>query len=322
VTAPTPRQRWRDAIRDSDDPAIDAYTRAVAFALDRHMSPDGQTFTGVRRLGQLAGIDKGTAADRVGRLVELGWLERSTAGRGHKTRYQVSGPTGHLGTLEVSGPSDEVSGPSPQSVRPHRTDPVITPLDPERKTHTHTGREPRTEPRAEGKGWDIDRVVEATSDRLDHRDRELDEDTDPLGLEGYYLTEAFENMLIELGYLNEDGTVRANVPKSLRYEIKTKCDAVNGWLDGNEDPPPVVSTGLRNRGSAIREAKAEAEREAAKANAPRCPACGRQEFHGARDHRWDAPGILTTLNGADPLPKPPVLESAADVWRDRYQPKK
>jgi hypothetical protein len=138
VTSPTARQRWRDAIRDSDDPAIDAYTIAVAFALDRHMSADGHTFTGTRRLERLAHVgSQATVKKRLGWLVETGWLTREWAGRGHKAYYQVSYPVAHLGvgqdvahSPEVSHLVTEVSHLVTQSGLPGSSDPLY-PDDPE-----------------------------------------------------------------------------------------------------------------------------------------------------------------------------------------------
>jgi hypothetical protein len=97
VSGTTARQRWRDAIRESDDPGIDVYAIAAAFALDTYMSADGRTYTGVRRLAEICRTDKKVMARRVQHLIELGWLTREWAGRGHKAYHHRSVPSG--GTL-------------------------------------------------------------------------------------------------------------------------------------------------------------------------------------------------------------------------------
>jgi hypothetical protein len=145
MTAPNVRQRWRDAIRDSDDVAIDGLARAVAFALDRHMAADGRTHTGGRLLAQLAGTSSlHVVQDRVNRLIAAGLLTREWAGRGHKAYYQaviqdteVTRPTRHS---EVTTPTrhpekvtrlrDEVTRQDTKSDAPHASDPLY-PDDPE-----------------------------------------------------------------------------------------------------------------------------------------------------------------------------------------------
>jgi hypothetical protein len=127
--SPNVRQEWRDLIRDTDDPAVDAVALEVVFTLDRFMSPEGRTHTGVRRLAKLSRRNKDTVSDRLGRLVDASWLKRTWPGRGHATTYEVSDPFGHLRQREVSDPTG-------QSVRPGRT-------DPERTRAAPRGRPPR-----------------------------------------------------------------------------------------------------------------------------------------------------------------------------------
>jgi hypothetical protein len=113
----TLRQDWRDRVRDAADPkspdydpdrAGDVYMMAVASALDRFMSHDGRTRTGVRRLAHLARVNKDTVTDRIEMLERLGWLEVDRPeGPGASARYQATIP--------------EVSDPSGPSVRPHRS---------------------------------------------------------------------------------------------------------------------------------------------------------------------------------------------------------
>lgn len=200
----TARQQWRDAIRDTDDPAIDVYTIAVAVAgLDRFMSADGLTYTGVRRLARLARTSKDTVSDRIGRLVELGWLERTSGGRGHKTTYKVSYPAGHLvsdtvghpqvsGDAEVSDPSGQVSDPTGQSVLPGRTDPSSTPTTPKggggegEAANAAPGESPRLEGGSTpGEGmmaWTINVAVELgfDPDEIDVHDPKLIDAATPL----------------------------------------------------------------------------------------------------------------------------------------------
>jgi hypothetical protein len=137
VTRHTPRQLWRDAIRESDDPALDPLTIAVAFALDRDMTANGRTLAGVRRLAKLAHCNKDTAGDRVGRLVAAGWLARLRRGYqatlpeglevsdpvGQSTDGEVSDPAGQSSEEECPTGAAEVSDGSAQSVRPGRTVP-------------------------------------------------------------------------------------------------------------------------------------------------------------------------------------------------------
>lgn len=97
MTGSTFRQQWRDDLRDSDDPAIDLYTMAVAWALDRHMSAYGRTTTGRRRLAQLARVGSAhTVQTRLERLIALGWLIRDWAGRGSRASYRVAYPVHHF----------------------------------------------------------------------------------------------------------------------------------------------------------------------------------------------------------------------------------
>jgi hypothetical protein len=136
----TDRQRWRDAIRDSDDPAIDGLARAVAFALDRHMSADGRTFTGMRRLAQLAGCSLHAVLDRITRLEDAGYL---TVERRHRarSRYQAlipsvaphatdSSDAPHATDAETVASQDQSVAPQEQTVAPHATHPDTTPTTP------------------------------------------------------------------------------------------------------------------------------------------------------------------------------------------------
>jgi hypothetical protein len=93
--SPTPRQRWRDAIREADDPALDVYAIAVALALDHFMNAAGRTTVGHRRLAKLARVSRPTVEDRLARLVDTGWLTRDWTGRGSRAAYRVATPIGH-----------------------------------------------------------------------------------------------------------------------------------------------------------------------------------------------------------------------------------
>jgi hypothetical protein len=150
---PNLRMVWRDAIRDTEDPAIDGLARAVAFALDRHMSHDGRTRTGVRRLARLSAIHTRTVLDRLDRLEAAGWLRIDRPGhQGGSSRYQatipgasapvaeprkVRAPNAHSfgGTKRETARSQsesarsrsngqrKVRAPSTKSARPQRADP-------------------------------------------------------------------------------------------------------------------------------------------------------------------------------------------------------
>jgi prevent-host-death family protein len=117
--SPNVRQLWRDAVRDSDEPRLDALTIAVVFALDRFMSADGHTHTGGRRLARLARLNRETVRKRLELLVELGWLRCAWPGRGHAATYEVAYPVGQTADGEVAYPAAQ-SGP-PGRPNPGRT---------------------------------------------------------------------------------------------------------------------------------------------------------------------------------------------------------
>ncbi len=91
---PSIRLRWMDAILDTpNDGQLDAYARAVAFALYRHMdNKTGQVRVGTRRLAAEAGVSHNVAEGRVARLESAGWLtvERQP---GLVNQYRATVPT-------------------------------------------------------------------------------------------------------------------------------------------------------------------------------------------------------------------------------------
>jgi hypothetical protein len=129
----TVRQLWRDDLRDCACPnGLDALAMAVAFAVDRHMSADGETYTGVRKLARLARVNKDTVTARVDQLVEAGWLQvLAGKGRGGRRRLRVSYPVGHFPGGHCPTTAAEVSDGSGRSVRPGRTNPDRSRFNPE-----------------------------------------------------------------------------------------------------------------------------------------------------------------------------------------------
>jgi hypothetical protein len=140
----TLRQEWRDAVRDAGDPksdrydpelAGDAYMMAVVGALDRFMSHDGRTRTGVRRLARLARVNKDTVSDRIEMLERLGWLEAERSERpGASARYQATIPevSDRVGQSHDNGHDNGHDGtvrPGRQSVRPQRPECPTPPVE-------------------------------------------------------------------------------------------------------------------------------------------------------------------------------------------------
>lgn len=108
------RLAWMDALlstpNDSDHGGIDAYARAVAFVLYRHMNPDGRARPGMRTLTVQAGVSPAVAVARVKVLEAAGWLSVERR-QGAGSRYQATVPEGAVTAPTVS--RDETVGVSP-----------------------------------------------------------------------------------------------------------------------------------------------------------------------------------------------------------------
>lgn len=155
-TTPT-RLRWMDALLDSDDSTIDSYAVAVAFALLKHMSPQGVCRVSIRRLAKLARCSTNVVMDRIARIEQAGLLHverrhrsastfRATPGAVSPDETDHGPDLSHPTTQTDDGDNSSVS-PDGESVSPGgpRTLEPSTPTS--RKRSTHEEPPPAEEPK-------------------------------------------------------------------------------------------------------------------------------------------------------------------------------
>lgn len=107
----TDRIAWMDALlatpNDDEHGGIDAYARAVAFVLYRHMNASGHAKPGTRTIAREAGVSHSVAEARIRVLEEAGWL-MVTRRPGAGNRYSTTAPT----APRDSAVSDEPTAPT------------------------------------------------------------------------------------------------------------------------------------------------------------------------------------------------------------------
>lgn len=115
---------WRSAIADSDLPPT---TRHVALALSTYMSERGDSaFPGAERLAHDTALHVSTVREKLGQLVETGWLVMLERGgtkgvKRHANVYQASVPLAH-----GDGSIWDTPRPGLATPRPNRADPSPT----------------------------------------------------------------------------------------------------------------------------------------------------------------------------------------------------
>lgn len=145
MTGPTFRQRWFDAIRDSEDSELDPIALAVAAGLDRYMDSEGRTYAGQKKIARRAKLrSTTTVVARVAVLERTGWLEVDRPEiSGGRTHYRATIPDRHTGRdgsdrpMGRDGCQRQPSHATAATVSPR----VPEPEEPEGKTRAE--REPR-----------------------------------------------------------------------------------------------------------------------------------------------------------------------------------
>jgi hypothetical protein len=278
---PSLRMEWADAVRmvpADNELGIDAYTVAVAFALDMYMDKNGRCWPSTRLLALRAKVSQNLVTSRIQRLEDAGFLEVTRRLRGVNTYQAVIPPSASRHDADGEGrrasaspdeadeylphqsadlPHQSVDLPHGSVHLPHQTSPsasprAMEPVNPRRGELVNRGAL-RASPNGSAVGTPptispLQKRVDAIQDRFNQIDDETDE-----AHEGYYadgvdppdevfITPRLDARLRAAGYYQRNEINELEPKPSLTAdearEVGRICNTVERWVDADADTTP------------------------------------------------------------------------------------